>query len=248
MHEKICLKSISEKLKNLNLIDRLLAIRELVEGKIVFTSSLGLEDQAITHSIFSQNLKIDIVSLDTGFLFNETHKVWNDTEIKYKKRIKPFFPHKKEVEKLVASQGKYGFYESIENRKKCCAVRKLSSLDRCLKGSKVWITGIRANQTKGRSKMAFIEKDEVRGLLKVNPLFDWSTKKLQEYLNTHQVPTNILHAKGYTSIGCEPCTRAIKPGEDERAGRWWWENELGESDQECGLHFSPENKIIKSKA
>jgi phosphoadenosine phosphosulfate reductase len=201
-------------------------------GNITFSTSLGQEDQVITHHIASQKLPIDIFTLDTGRLFQETYDVLDITQRKFKTHISVYAPSTTAVETLVATKGPNSFYESVENRKECCNIRKIEPLKRALANQDVWITGLRQSQSQNRADLDFFSYDESFGILKFNPLLHWSLEDIIEYLNTHNVPQNKLHAKGYVSIGCAPCTRAIEPGEDIRAGRWWWET----SKKECGLH------------
>lgn len=205
----------------------------LFPGKIVFTTSFGIEDQVITDIIFSKDIDIDIITLDTGRLFKETYRVFSKTIEKYGRNIKTYFPDTSAVEKLVSEKGPYSFYESVENRKECCYIRKVEPLNRALKGMKCWVTGIRASQSAGRDDLQMVEIDKDRGIFKYNPLLNWELSDVEEYIKKHNVPYNVLHDKGFVSIGCEPCTRAIKTGEDFRAGRWWWESN---SSKECGLH------------
>ena len=207
-------------------------IAKLFPGKVVFSTSLGQEDQVITGLIASQNLPIQIFSLDTGRLFPETLELLARTESKYKTRIKVYYPQTTSVEKWVADNGINGFYESVENRKSCCFVRKVEPLRRALAGNQVWITGLRAEQSANRSDMKRIEWDEANQIIKYNPLLDWTFEEMIAYIAEHKIPYNPLHDQGFISIGCAPCTRAILPGEDARAGRWWWED----SKKECGLH------------
>lgn len=202
-------------------------------GQIVFTSSFGIEDQVITNMIFSNDINIEVVTLDTGRLFKETYKVFNKTIEKYGRNIKTYFPETASVEQLLSEKGPFSFYESVENRKECCHIRKVEPLNRALRGIKCWVTGIRANQSASRDGLEMIEIDEDRRIYKYNPLLNWELIEVEEYIKEHNVPYNILHERGYVSIGCEPCTRAIKPDEDFRAGRWWWESS---SAKECGLH------------
>jgi phosphoadenosine phosphosulfate reductase len=202
-------------------------------GEIVFTTSFGYEDQVIGDMIFSQNLPVRVVTLDTGRMFEETYKTWQRTLEKYRQPIIPYFPDLEEVEKLLLEKGTLSFYESLENRKECCYIRKVKPLKRALSGAKCWITGLRASQSDVRSGLDYFMWDEANQVIKYNPLLDWSLDEVIKYIHQHNVPYNALHDKGFVSIGCEPCTRAIKPGEDFRAGRWWWEQNSG---KECGLH------------
>ena len=217
----------------LDLTGRLEKLRQDVAGRLVFTTSFGLEDQVIAHHIFEGGLDIDVVTLDTGRLFPETYKLWSDTEAKYARRIRAFYPATSDVEELVADQGIDGFYFSVEMRKACCNVRKVKPLARALNGASAWITGLRGDASEHRQHLDFVSFDGARNLIKANPLFDWSRERTLAHATTHAIPINPLHDKGFLSIGCAPCTRAIAPGEPERAGRWWWESE---NQKECGLH------------
>ncbi len=204
-------------------------------GKIIFTTSFGYEDQVITDIIFSNDLPVKVVTLDTGRMFEETYKVFRSTLERYGKSIKTYFPPTDKIEKLLNEKGPFSFYESIENRKECCYIRKVIPLKRALSGNEIWITGLRASQSETRSDLNEFEFDEGNLMVKYNPLINWSLVEVKDYVKKYNVPYNILHDKGFVSIGCEPCTRAIKPGEDFRAGRWWWEQNSG---KECGLHES----------
>jgi phosphoadenosine phosphosulfate reductase len=217
----------------LDLFERLAAIRAHLPGRIVFTTSFGLEDQAISHAIFLRCLAIDVATLDTGRLFPETHEVWAETERRYGTRIAAFAPAEGDVTALIARQGPDGIRASPAARLDCCAVRKVTPLAQALEGAAAWVTGIRADQSADRARFAPVSFDAQRRLIKANPLFDWSRDRAAEFVRAHQVPYNKLHDRRYLSIGCAPCTRAVAPGEPERAGRWWWE----QSDKkECGLH------------
>ncbi|MEA1887537.1 MAG: phosphoadenylyl-sulfate reductase [Bacteroidota bacterium] len=208
-------------------------LAELYPGQIVFTTSFGIEDQVITDMIFSNDINIEVITIDTGRLFKETYKAFSKTIEKYGRNIKTYFPDTASVEKLLSEKGPYSFYESIENRKECCYIRKVEPLNRALKGMKCWVTGIRAQQSSSRDELKIIEIDDARGIYKYNPLLNWELSDVEDYIKEHNVPYNILHDRGYVSVGCEPCTRHVKPGEDFRAGRWWWESN---SAKECGLH------------
>ncbi|MBN1820104.1 MAG: phosphoadenylyl-sulfate reductase [Prolixibacteraceae bacterium] len=199
----------------------------------VFTTSFGYEDQVITDMIFRNNIPITVVTLDTGRMFEETYKVFARTLEKYKQEIKVYFPDKSTVENLLNTKGPISFYESLENRKECCHIRKVEPLGRALKGHECWITGLRASQSENRSNLNLFEWDPGFKIIKCNPLLNWSLDDVKKYINEYNVPYNALHDRGFVSIGCEPCTRAIKSGEDFRAGRWWWEQSSG---KECGLH------------
>lgn len=203
-------------------------------GKVVFTTSFGLEDQVITDIIFRNNLPVEVLTLDTGRLFPETYKVFSETKIRYNKYIKVYFPDYPEVERMETEKGPYSFYYSKEDRLECCRLRKVVPLNRALKGKECWISGIRASQSDNRSGMNKIEYDEDKKLFKFYPLFDWSYEEVKSFVIENNVPFNVLHDKGFVSIGCEPCTRAVNPGEDFRSGRWWWETD---GPKECGCHI-----------
>jgi len=222
-----------ERFPALDLFERLAAIRSEIPGRVVFTTSFGLEDQAIAHAIFAQALAIDVATLDTGRLFPETYDVWAQTERRYGVHVLAFAPEHRAVETLIAGQGIDGFRSSVEARLDCCTVRKVAPLARALDGSAAWITGLRADQSADRAQLAPALFDEEHGLVKVNPLFDWTRERTREFVRAHDVPCNALHERGFLSIGCAPCTRAVMPGEPERAGRWWWEQS---QKKECGLH------------
>jgi len=230
--------------ENLSIIDQFRFLAEKFKGKIAFSTSFGQEDQVITDIIFKNNIPISVFTLDTGRMFEETYKVWNKTNEKYNQKIIPFYPESSEVEKMVSEKGIYSFYESIENRKECCNIRKVYPLKRALKDVDLWITGLRAEQSVTRVELALLEKNESFNTIKFNPLTNWTLDKVLDYLKEYKVPYNSLHDKGFISIGCSPCTRAIKEGEDVRAGRWWWENK---DSKECGLHVDSklENRNLK---
>jgi phosphoadenosine phosphosulfate reductase len=222
-----------QKIENKGIKEQLEILAKEFKGEIVFSTSLGQEDQVITDIIFKNNIDIKVFSLDTGRLFEETYKVLQKTTEKYNKEINVYFPEYEQVQELVTKKGPYSFYESVENRKECCNIRKVVPLNKALKGNKLWITGLRADQSEARTELPLIAWDENFKLFKFNPLKDWNLNKVVEYLKENSVPYNILHDKGFVSIGCAPCTRAIKPGEHIRTGRWWWEDN---TKKECGLH------------
>lgn len=223
---------LESQLDQLSAQEGLALIADLFPGKVVFSTSLGQEDQVITQLIAQNQIPVKIFSLDTGRLFPETLELLARTESKYNTRIQVYYPERESVENLVAEQGINGFYNSVENRKSCCYVRKVEPLKRALAGNEVWVTGLRAEQSANRSGMKRIEWDEGNQIFKYNPLLDWSYDQMIAYIEEKGIPYNPLHDKGFISIGCAPCTRAILPGEDARAGRWWWED----SKKECGLH------------
>lgn len=204
------------------------------KGNIVFASSLGAEDQVLTHMINTINPETKIFTLDTGRLFPETYDLIERTNSRFKIKMNVIFPASKKVEKMVKENGVNLFYESIENRKTCCNIRKIEPLHRALEGFDMWITGLRKDQSVTRNNNGLVELDNNNhGRLKLNPLINWTEKQVWDYIKEYNIPYNKLHDQGFPSIGCQPCTRAIEPGEDVRAGRWWWE--LPEH-KECGLH------------
>lgn len=219
--------------ENLTLEERLEHVVANYDG-LAFSTSLGQEDQVILHAIAKRKLPIRVFTLDTGRLFQETYELIDKSRAKYKIPIEVFYPDTTSVQNLTGSKGFHSFYNSMEERKECCGIRKIEPLERALKDVKVWITGLRAEQSDNRATMEFWEKDHQRDLYKFNPLLDWKLEDVTEYLKIHNIPDNPLHKKGFVSIGCAPCTRAIEPGEHPRAGRWWWES----SKKECGLHQS----------
>jgi phosphoadenosine phosphosulfate reductase len=235
--EKI--ENIKSLIEGKNILQSLQILSEKFEGEIVFSTSFGIEDQVITDFIFNNNLPIKIFTLDTGRNFQETYSTWNKTLLKYKKTIDVFYPNTEGVEKLVREKGPNSFYDSVENRKECCYIRKVEPLNRALKNQKIWITGIRAEQSANRLDMSNLEWDGGHNLVKYHPLFDWSFEEVKHYVRENGIPYNPLHDKGFVSIGCAPCTRAIQAGEDFRAGRWWWEDA---SKKECGLHVTEANQ------
>jgi len=218
-----------------SLIERLVGFRKALNGAIIFTTSFGLEDQVILHHICEAGLDIDVVTLDTGRLFPETYTTWEETEQRYGRRIRAVYPQQSALEELIAVRGINGFYRAREARVACCDIRKVEPLTRALAGAQGWITGLRADQSADRAKINLIAVDRTHNLLKFNPLIDWSRQAAQDFAAAHEVPINPLYQKGFLSIGCAPCTRAVRPGEPERAGRWWWEDS---SKKECGLHVA----------
>lgn len=202
-------------------------------GRVTFSSSFGYEDQVITHDILSNQFPISIFTLDTGRLFPETYSVWNSTKDRYGTKIKAYYPDHGLLEEFVQERGPNSFYESVENRTGCCHIRKVEPLSRALQHQAVWITGLRAEQSNTRKDLPMLEWDAKHQVIKYHPLLHWTFEQVKEYIGNNDIPYNPLHDKGFVSIGCAPCTRAIRPGEDFRAGRWWWENK---SDKECGLH------------
>ncbi|MDD4108543.1 MAG: phosphoadenylyl-sulfate reductase [Prolixibacteraceae bacterium] len=226
-------QSLNSQLEGKTIVEKLKYLTDSYPGKVIFTTSFGYEDQVITDIIFSNDIPVEAVTLDTGRLFEETYKVFRNTVEKYGRSVRVYFPPAEEVEKLVSEKGPFSFYESVENRKECCFIRKVIPLRRALEGMSVWITGLRSAQSDNRSNLKEFEYDESNRIIKYNPLLEWSLDSVKEYVKKHNVPYNVLHDRGFVSIGCEPCTRAVRAGEDFRAGRWWWEQNSG---KECGLH------------
>ncbi|RWU10122.1 phosphoadenylyl-sulfate reductase [Pedobacter chitinilyticus] len=225
--------SIKEQLENLSLIEKLKYLAEKYRDRIVFSTSFGWEDQVVTHLIFANKIPIKVFTLETGRLFPETYYVWNRTLEIYQQPIHAYFPKSDLLQDMVAAKGPNSFYESVENRKECCYIRKIEPLKRALAGNEMWITGIRADQSANREGMEDLEWDEGNQLLKFHPIFDWTLDDVKAYVKENNIVYNTLHDKGFPSIGCAPCTRAVREGEDFRAGRWWWEDQ---SKKECGLH------------
>ncbi len=219
-------------------------LRAHFSGKLVFSTSLGLEDQVITDAIFRNGLDIEVFTLDTGRNFPETYETLEATRRKYGKPIKAYYPQTAALEQYVSEQGINALYDSVEQRKQCCQIRKIEPLNRALLGAEVWITGLRAAQSNNRASVQLFEEDSARDLVKFNPLRDWNTEQLWAYIRQYEVPFNALHQRGFPSIGCAPCTRAVAAGEDERAGRWWWE---AQGAQECGLHVQ-DGKLVRRAA
>ncbi|MBA4371023.1 MAG: phosphoadenylyl-sulfate reductase [Coriobacteriaceae bacterium] len=206
---------------------------ETFPGRVALASSLGLEDQVLTGLVVRDSLAIPVFTIDTGRLFQESHELIDRTRARYGIAVRVLFPDAAEVEPMVAEHGTELFRTSVELRKRCCAVRKLGPLRRALEGLDAWVCGLRRGQAVTRSEVAPVEWDEANGLVKVNPLWDWTGERVREHVREHDVPYNPLHDRDFPSIGCAPCTRAVAPGEDARAGRWWWE---APEHRECGLH------------
>lgn len=224
--------TLLEKTKGFSIEETLEFLANEYKDKVVFSTSFGQEDQVITAIIAKNELPITIFTLDTGRMFQETYDVFHKTLKKYKIDIKTYFPEATAVEELLNKKGPNSFYESVENRKECCFIRKVAPLTKALKGNSIWITGLRAEQSENRNNLDLFEYDAHFDIIKFNPLLKWTLEEVQKYIDDNNVPQNALHKQGFVSIGCAPCTRAIAPGEDIRAGRWSWES----SHKECGLH------------
>ena len=228
---------LQTELKGKEIAEQLKILVTRFPGEVVFSTSFGLEDQAITYLITANKLAIKVFTLDTGRIFPETYSTWSRTVEKYDLSISAYYPEAHVLQDFITSRGPNSFYESIDNRKQCCHIRKVEPLQRALNGSKIWITGIRAEQSNNRHDMPMVEWDETNNIIKFHPLLNWTWGQVKQFVSRNDVPYNPLHDKGFVSIGCAPCTRAIKPGEDFRAGRWWWEDN---SKKECGLHIHTE--------
>lgn len=228
-----------EQFNSMNPESVLQLIHEKHPGKFVFSSSMGAEDQVITHMLTKITGSPPIFTLDTGRLFYETYDLIEKTNKRYGISIQIVFPDTGRVEEMVGNKGINLFYQSVEDRRLCCQIRKTEPLQRALKDHEVWVTGLRREQSPTRYDLRMAEWDETNRIIKVNPLLEWTEAQVWDYIETHNIPYNALHKKGYPSLGCQPCTRAIMPGEDIRAGRWWWEQPQS---KECGLHVSNHKK------
>ena len=237
------LENLKQELAGLTIVDKLWFLTKKYQGKIVFSTSFGWEDQVITDLIFANKIPIKVFTLETGRLFPETYYVWNRTLEVYQQTIHAYYPQADLLEKMVNTKGPNSFYESVENRKECCHIRKIEPLKRALYGNEIWVTGIRAEQSANREDMHDLEYDASNQLIKFHPIFEWTLADVKQYIKDKNIVYNTLHDKGFPSIGCAPCTRAVQPGEDFRAGRWWWEDQ---SKKECGLHNTAE-EVVASK-
>lgn len=226
-------KNLTIQTAGLSIENKLHYLAKTFPDRVCFSTSFSLEDQVITDFIFSIDVNICVFTLDTGRHFEETHKVHSRTLEHYNKHIKVFHPEASDVEALLNQKGPYSFYESVENRKECCHIRKVKPLRRALKNKAIWITGIRSAQSENRETIAEFSFDPINQLIKFNPLANWTKEEVTAYISSHHVPYNALSDRGFTSIGCAPCTRAANPEGEFRSGRWWWEHN---STKECGLH------------
>jgi len=234
--------NLQNQLASLPIPEALKLLAQTFPGQVTFSSSFSYEDQLITDLIQKSAPDISIFTLDTGRHFGETYTVWSRTNDRYGIRVKPYYPDTESIQAFVAANGPNAMYESLDLRKGCCYLRKVEPLKRALAGNAVWITGLRAEHSAARQNLDVVEWDEGNGIIKYNPILYWSFENVLQYINENNVPYNSLHDKGFVSIGCAPCTRAIKPGEDFRAGRWWWEDA---SRKECGLHeHGAENPVV----
>ena len=224
---------LNEKWTKLTAEEILKEALELFGDKITFATSMGAEDQVITQMLSKIDKSANVITLDTGRMFPETYDLLHRTINRYGIAIKSYYPDTAQVEEMVNTKGINLFYESIENRKLCCHIRKIVPLQRALNGKDAWITGLRREQSVTRTELKIVGWDSANGLIKINPLLEWHEAQVWDYIKLKDIPYNILHDQGFPSIGCQPCTRAIAKGEDLRAGRWWWENP---DSKECGLH------------
>jgi len=230
---KNSLEELRSAIKGMELSQSLAYLSELFPGMVTLSSSFSWEDQVLSHFVLDAKLNVEIFTLDTGRLFPETYTVWSKTNDRYKTQIKAYYPNQGEIEKYVNEKGPNTFYNSVADRKGCCFIRKVEPLKRALKNKSIWITGLRAEHSPERQDLQTLEWDEGNSIIKFNPLLHVTTAELKKIISDHSIPYNPLHDKGFVSIGCAPCTRAIQPGEDFRAGRWWWEEN---TKKECGLH------------
>ncbi len=234
------IEGIREKARGLNAEQIVRLAYNEFGGRVNFASSLGEEDQVLTDIIARVAPQIEVFTLDTGRLFLETYDLLAKTQKRYPLTYKIYYPNTEAVEEMVRTKGINLFYESVENRKLCCGIRKVEPLKRALANVDAWICGLRRAQSVTRNTLEVFEYDEVNQKIKISPLADWSLDQVHEYIEKNKVDVNPLHKQGFVSIGCSSCTRAIKPGEDIRAGRWWWE---APEQKECGLHNNPKRKI-----
>lgn len=210
-----------------------------------FASSFGLEDMVILDLMHRADLDYAVFTLDTGRLHEETYALMQQARERYGRPIAVYFPDRAQVEAYAQSEGVNAFYRGIELRKRCCEIRKVEPLKRALQGKRLWVTGMRREQSPTRADLETLSFDAAHGLMKLNPLLEWTEQEVLAYIHQHDVPINALHARGYPSIGCAPCTRAVAPGEDARAGRWWWEQP---ESKECGLHLDPTGKLVRANS
>jgi phosphoadenosine phosphosulfate reductase len=226
-------------LLNLELEQKTAAVRERLAaavgeyGRVVYSNSLGAEAMVLTDIIWSNVPEIDIFSIDTGRLPEETYELLEKLQRRYKRNLRVVYPDAEALEGLVAAQGVNGFYHSLEARQACCRIRKVEPFKRAIAGYGAWVTGVRHEQSATRAMAEPVEWDAENGLHKISPILDWTEEQVWQYIRTRKLPYNSLHDRQYPSIGCSPCTRAIQPGESRRAGRWWWEQP---ESRECGLH------------
>ncbi len=229
------LQDINARLEAGTAQDTLKWVDETFGDRAAQMSSFGLEDQALFHMHWTVNPAARLMTLDTLRLPTETYSLFDQTKLRYGVEVEFFYPDMSAVIDMVKERGNNLFYKGVANRKMCCGIRKVEPLGRALAGLDAWITGLRRDQGMDRGSIDIVEWDEAHGSYKVNPLANWSFEQVREFIDTNEIPYNELHDKGFPSLGCAPCTRAIEHGEDIRAGRWWWE---GDPDaKECGIHI-----------
>lgn len=241
LHQRV-INQLKESLEGLSLAESLKQMSKLFPKGVKFSTAFGREGQVILDTIFRNRIDIEVFTIDTGRLFQETYDVIDKTRARYNMPIMVYYPNTHQVEELTAKKGFHSFYHSVENRKECCFIRKVEPLRRALYSADVWVTGLRAGQSENRQSFEVLEWEEANYVIKFNPILNWSLEEVKAYLEENKVPTNQLFEKGFASIGCAPCTRAVQPGEDARAGRWWWE----ESQKECGLHQEKRRKVVSA--
>ena len=224
--------SIVSALESTDLVGGLRWLADTYPGAVGLATALGKEAQLIADAIWRADLDVRVFTLDTGRLFDETYALLDETRRRYGRPIEIYCPDTSQLESMLRAKGHHRFYRSVADRVECCRIRKVEPLQRALRGLSIWITGLRAAQSAHRRPLALAAWDEDHGLVKVNPLLRWTDAQVDEYIAAHDVPVNTLHARGFASIGCAPCTRAVAPGDSPRSGRWWWES----STRECGLH------------
>jgi phosphoadenosine phosphosulfate reductase len=242
-------KIFFEQIKSLSWIDKLIAIDKGFTGKKLFSTSFSNEDQLITYVIAKYKLNIEIFTLDTGRLFEKTYKIWNETIKKYQIKIAAYLPDIAKLEKFLNQHGSNSFYDSKDLRLNCCHIRKVIPLNRALydkNGNKdnLWLSGLRVGHSNNRKSKDFNEYDKGRSIFKYYPILDLSDKEVTDFIEAHNIPSNSLYSEGFTSIGCEPCTRKPTDPNDPRSGRWWWEND---GVKECGLHLVNGKLVRKGK-
>jgi phosphoadenosine phosphosulfate reductase len=210
-------------------------------GKVVYANSLGAESMVLTDLIWSQVPQIEVFSIDTGRLHEETYSLLERLERRYQRRIRLYYPDPTALEAYTAENGINGFYNGLAERQSCCHIRKVEPFKRAIAGAGAWVTGVRHEQSASRALAQAVDFDKANDMFKISPILDWSNEDVWAYIRANKLPYNPLHDKGFPSIGCSPCTRAVEPGEDSRSGRWWWENA---DSKECGLH--PRIRIVAS--
>lgn len=234
-------KQLQQEIKDRSIEETIGLLTAAWPGAVTFSTSFSNEDQVITDLIQQHQLPVSLFTLDTGRLFPETYSTWSRTLEFYQTSIKPYYPEAETLSDFVAANGPNAFYESVELRTSCCAIRKVVPLRKALQGNAIWITGLRAEHSPARKDLELLEWDASNQLIKYHPLLHWTTEEVKQYIYQKGIPYNPLHDKGFVSIGCAPCTRAIQAGEDFRAGRWWWEDS---TKKECGLHSHETIKTV----